>query len=177
MAYERDVTVTDTIKGAWQLYREKKKLEDKEFLSFKEYKEICYNFNKLLSKKIVEESFEYKMPSKLGILRIRKGKLKFKIKDGKLKPSRKIIDWGNTRKIWYKKYPGLTLKELKNIKNKPLVMYTNEHTNGEVMRWYWDKNRCEIKNKSTYLFRPTKYNRLYLKQWINNEDRENDYAF
>lgn len=175
--YEHVVPVTHTLNDAWDYYKNRMIDMDKPFLSRREYKDICYAFLIELSRKIIRESFEYKIPASLGYLRIRKGKLKFQIKDGKLRPSRKIIDWGNARKVWYKKYPGLTLKEMKTIKNKPLVLYTNEHTNGEVMRWYWDKTDCRVPNHSVFLFRPTKANRLNLTKWINNENRENDYAF
>lgn len=175
--YEHDTPITHTLRDSWEYYRNKMMNKDKPYLSEKEYRAICYAFLIELSKKIIKESFEYKIPASLGYLRIRKGKLKFQIKDGRLKPSKKIIDWGNTRKVWYKKYPGLTLTQIKEIPDKPLVLYTNEHTNGEVMRWYWNKETCRVKNKTVYLFKPTKTNRKNLKKWINNEFRENDYAF
>lgn len=174
---KHEIVITHTLNEGWEFYKNKMIDNDKPYLSKKEYKDICYAFLVELSKKVIKESFEYKLPFYLGTLRIRKGKLKFRIKDGKLKPSKKIIDWGNTRKVWSKKYPGLTLQEMKAIPNKPLVIYTNEHTNGEVMKWYWDKTSCKVKNKSCYLFRPVKANRINLKKWINNEYRENDYAF
>jgi len=188
--YEHAIPITHTLNDAWEFYKNKMIDKDKEYLNRREYKDICYAFLIELSKKIIKESFEYKVPTGLGYLRVKKGKLKFKIKEGKLRPSRKIIDWGNTMKIWKKQYPGRTLMEYKDIKNKPLVMYTNEHTNGEVMRWYWDKRLCHFINQSAYSFTPVKgsqdnsyyedennlyYGRLGLGKWINNKERTNEY--
>jgi hypothetical protein len=177
-SYERDVKITHTIKDCYKHYRVKCMENGIKHLSLNKYKEVCYLFNIKLSDAIIKQSFEYKLPFKLGILRIKKNKQKFKIVDGRLKPKKKMIDWYQTRYVlWKRLYPDKTLAELKGIRDKPLVMFTNEHSNGEIMRWYWDKKYMRIKNCRYYLFRPVKKNRLDLAKHIKDEDRENDYSF
>ena len=51
----------------------------------------------------------------------------------------------------------------------------NEHSNGYVYSWVWNKVNTNVKNMSVYKFRPVKQNRLDLKDWIHSDERENDY--
>ena len=176
--YERDIHVTHTLKDAYKFYKNKCIESGTDYVSLDKYKEVCYNFNLKLSDIIIKQSFEFKLPFRLGVLRIKKNKQKFTIVDGKLKPKRSMIDWYRTRYVlWKRLYPDKTLSELKDIKDKPLVMYTNEHSNGEIMRWYWDKKYTKVINCRSYLFKPVKKNRLDLSKHIKDENRENDYSF
>lgn len=176
--YERDITITHTLKDAYKFYKNKCIDGNSVYVSFDKYKEVCYEYNLRVSDAIIKQSFEFKIPYKLGILRIKKNKQKFKIIEGRLKPKRAMIDWFNTRYVlWKRLYPNKTLAELKEIKDKPLVMFTNEHSNGEIMRWYWDKRYNKVKHKKAYLFKPVKQNRLDLGKHIKDENRENDYSF
>ncbi len=165
--YERDFKVTHGVKDIYNLYKLNKINADKKYISYKQFSEIFYTFNKHISKLIIEEGYQFKMGFRLGYLRIRKKKMKFKVNNGRLVPSTKMTDWGASRKLWYKLYPGKTLKELKKVENKPIIYYTNIHSNGEVMRWYWDKTTCNIPNKTVYAFKPIKQNRLDLIKQIN----------
>lgn len=176
--YDREVEITYTITDAYKRYKVKCIESGDKPITLKEYKYICYTFNQRLSEAIIKQSFEYRMPYKLGSLRIRKNKQKFRIVDGKLKPKKKMIDWYSTRYVlWKRLYPNKTLAELKEIKDKPLVMFTNEHSNGEIMKWYWDKRGSKFRNSHIYFFRTVKKNRLELGKHIKDENRENDYAF
>lgn len=177
-AYDRDITITHTLKDTYNTYKRRCAEKTMKPLSLANYKKVCYSFNFKLSDAIIKQSFEYKIPYRLGTLRIKKNKQKFKIIDGRLKPKKKMIDWYQTRYVlWERLYPGKTLVELKEIKDKPLVMFTNEHSNGEVMRWYWNKKNIVTLNYRMYTFKPVKKNRLDLAKHIKDEDRQNDYAF
>lgn len=176
--YGREIELTHVIKDCYKTYKINCIENGKKPLSLKKYKEVCYNFNMKLSEAIIKQSFEFRIPYKLGTLRIRKNKQKFTIIEGKLKPKKKMIDWYNTRYVlWKRLYPGKTLEELKKIKDKPLVLFTNEHSNGEIMRWYWNKKYSRVINARFYQFRPVKQNRLNLSKHIKDENRENDYSF
>jgi len=166
--YDREFKVTKGIKDIYTLYKQNKINKEESYLTYKQFSDIFYSFNKKLSKLIIDEGYQYKLGFRLGYLRIKKTKMKYKIKDGKLNPNKTTIDWGNSRKLWRRLYPNKTLKELKQIKDKPILYYTNEHTNGEIMRWYWDKNTCNIPNKTVYLFQPVKQNRLDLIELIRS---------
>ena len=173
--FKHKIKISRTLEDCYNFYKNKCIENNKPYISKLDYKLITYKFNYYLSEAIIKESFEYRMPHRLGFLKIKKAKQKFKIKDGKLKPNKKIINWGDTIKLWKEMYPGKTKDEIKLIKGKPLILYTNEHTDGEIMRWFWDKTLTTVKNKTVYVFRAVKANRLNLKDWINDENRKNDY--
>jgi len=63
-------------------------------------------------------------------------------------------------------------------------VHTNEHTNGFVYSFNWDRRVCNIINQSMYSFCPVKggispdgyyYGRRGLAKWVVSEDRDNDY--
>lgn len=176
MAYEREFVVTHTLRHIYQMYVQQRLERNQTVLKQDKFKTFSYEFLKELSKVILESGFEYKVPHKMGYIRIKASKIKYKIKDGRIMPKKGIIDWGSCRKVWHEMYPGLTLKELKLIKDKPFIFYTNDHTNGEVYRWYWDKKTCNVPNHSVYTFEPVKQNRLRLKEIVTSEDFETIYS-
>jgi hypothetical protein len=171
--HERAVKITA---GLWDAYKEFKKQYRLEYkCSRKEYVDICHLINDKLSKKIIRESFEFKMPYRMGTLSVRKSKVRITVKNGRLQKNRMIIDWEKTWNMWYEENPGMTRKQIHAIPNKTVIYNLNEHSNGYVMGWFWDKTTCIVKNKTLYNFRPVKYNRLNLAAWIKSDERENDY--
>ena len=76
----------------------------------------------------LENNFEFRMPGRLGYIRIRKKLAIPKVINGKLFSNHLGVDYKATKELWKEKYPGKTLKELKNIENKPLIKYLNDHT-------------------------------------------------
>lgn len=181
MAYERRIKVTHSIKDTFKFY--KKNYNNP--VDAKKYKDIAYDLNKAISDMIIRESFEYRIPHGLGFLRIKKKKLKFKLYNGKIDINKNIIDWKSTWNYWEKIFPGKTRTEIKKIPGKKVFFQTNEHTNGEVMRWYWDKRISRVKNVLSYSFKPVKggifdeeyTGRLGLSKWINSIERENEYYY
>jgi len=141
----------------------------------KKYVDICHIINTSLSDKMIKESLEFRMPARLGVLSVKKSKVKIKVKDGKLEKNKMIIDWGKTWEYWGQEYPGLSRKEVNATEGKVVIYNMNEHTNGYVMRWKWDKTTAMVTNQTVYKFKPTKRNRLELGAWIKSDERENDY--
>lgn len=180
MAYERRINITHSIADAYKAYKSEGGTLDK-----RKYKEIAYKLNKAVSNLVITESFEYRIPYGLGFIRIKKKKLKFKLKNGRIDVNKNIIDWKATWDYWEKQYPGKTREEIKKIPGKKVFFQTNEHTNGEIMRWYWDKRISKVKNVLTYSFRPVKggiqdgyyTGRLGLSKWINSTEKENEYYY
>jgi hypothetical protein len=161
-------------------------------VSKSEFIKVCLFFNRALANKIITESFEFRMPYRLGKLRIKTGKQKLKIKDGKLDTKKMPIDWNTTKSVWREMYPGLSWdknwnilsSELKEIPNKKLVFHTNEHNNGYINRWYWDRTVANVKNYTAYVFKPVKggimddeyyCGKRGLAAWIKNDERTNEY--
>ena len=172
--YQHKVSITCGLWDAYKDFRAKYKLVYPK-LKRKDYVNICHRVNDALIDKIIKESMEFRMPYRLGTLSVKKNKVLLAVKDGVLEKHRLIPDWGKTWEMWNNDNPGLTRKEIFKIKDKKIIYNMNHHTNGYVMKWFWDKGTSYVPNHSVYYFRPTKANRLALASWINNEDRENDY--
>jgi len=125
------------------------------------YKEI---FDELI-KAIVLDNFQFKMPSNLGYLRVRKKKVEPKLlEDGTIDTRVMSMDWKKTKKLWEKLYPELTAEEISNIPNKPKVIELNEHTDGYRFMWFWEKLTSNIPNQSAYYLEMTKQNKKILSQ-------------
>lgn len=180
MAYERRIKITHTIDDCYKYYKN----EYDGSLNKKEYKTIAYELNKTIADMIIRDSFEYRIPYGLGFIRIKKVKLKFRLYNGKIDINKNIIDWKATWDYWEKQYPGKTRAEIKKIPGKQVFFQDNEHTNGDVMRWYWDKRISRVKNILTYSFKPVKggegefyTGRLGLSKWINSREKRNEYYY
>jgi len=92
------------------------------------YKEVISMYNKKLVDVLLTGK-EYNLRHNLGRVRIRKVQRNFD------KPT---INWGETNKL---KAEGIN----------QFVYYTDDHW----FRWYWEKRKCSVKNKSVYQFKPT----------------------
>jgi len=153
-------------------------------VSFSTYKKLCYEFNERVSDAIIRESFEFKMPYRIGSLRIKANKQKIIVNNGKVDTQKMAIDWGSSHKMWEAEYPNLTRKEIMAIPGKKVLVYTNDHSNGYIMKWYWDRRLSNVKNQSLYMFKPIKggvvegnlhYGKRGLSEWIKSDDRTNEY--
>jgi hypothetical protein len=118
------------------------------------------------SEAIVKENLELKF-GVLGFIRIQARDLHFFNKNGELAKSLKP-DWKKTWESWMNKYPELSKDEIVEIKNKKLIYFENEHTNGEFYLHLWDNTTALVKFKSFYKFKAArKYCRM-----INKEVRK-----
>lgn len=183
MAYERRVQITKATNDLYKFYKDKYR---ENALEERLFKKIYYDLNKEVSDLIITKSFEYKLPFRMGYLRIKKAKVKLKLNsEGRVDQARSIPDWKATWDYWYEIYPGKTNKEIRQIKNKKRIYQLNHHTDGDVMSWFWDKKTARVKNKSFYTFRPVKggclgeiyFGRLGLGNWIKSDLKDNDYFY
>jgi hypothetical protein len=117
-------------------------------------KTVMQIYKKLLPaivKLIIFENLDFRMPGRLGYLRIKKKLKEVKLtKSGEVDARNLSIDWKKTKQYWETLYPGKTAQEIAEIKDKPLVREMNEDTNGYRMLWFWDKLTCNIRNQSAY---------------------------
>lgn len=172
--YKHKVNITCGLWDAYKDFRQEYKLVYPE-IRRKEYVSLCHEINNALIDKIIKDPMEFRMPYRLGTLSIKKNKIRLNVKNGELDKNKLIPDWGKTWEVWQRDYPGLTRKEIFDIRDKKVIYNMNHHTNGFIMRWVWDKGTCFVPNHSVYYFKPTKANRLELSRWINNEERDMDY--
>lgn len=137
-------------------------LEQGGTLPEKTYKTICKEFNQAVIDDIILQGDKFKMGNHLSTLSILRIDRSYK------KPT---IDWAKS-----KRYRKELLDEGEELYNKETgegvkwyIYYTDEH----YFRFYWNKARCKVKNKTVYSFHPTGGrvgNKTKLKQLLANDD-------
>jgi len=128
------------------------------------FKKIINYFNKEICRNIVEKSVEYRLPYRLGYLRIRKHKTRLIVSpDGKLKTNHMYPNWEATKNLWKNNEEAR--------KNKKIVFHTNDHTNKFYYKWYWDKRACNIRNSSVYSIIMSRTNKRLIAKAIKNNDK------
>lgn len=129
----------------------KRERESSAFIDYKKFSSVIKDFNKELSRMIIEDGIEFKIPLRLGYVRIKKYKKKPQLKpDGTLDKKNMSINWEATKELWSTEYPGLNSHQLKEIPHKPLLYHLNEHTDGYGFMLYWNKKGSNAINRSVY---------------------------
>lgn len=137
-------------------------------LEYSMFGKIYKAFFAEISRIIIYEAFEFRVPHRLGRLRIRKYKPKVKVNsDGTLDKSRLRPNWGKTNALWARS------EEAK--KNKQLVYHTNDHSDGYQHRFFWEKRMMNVPNYSAYSFIPARANKRELAAVLKDEDNFIDY--
>lgn len=125
------------------------------------YKEMYTELIKL----IVLDNFQFRMPNKLGYLRVKKKVVEPKLnKEGELDTRALSINWKKTKLLWQSKYEGMTAEEISAIPNKPVIRELNEHTDGYRFMWFWEKLTSSTPNQSAYYIEMTRTNKKILSQ-------------
>jgi hypothetical protein len=160
--------------GLYKLFKKQFKGPDKKaeenvsyHVSYHVWSRICTKFNKRIMNSIME-GYIFKLPYRLGSLGLiqQERKIRFNT-DGSIRTDNLGVDWDKTLILWRKLYPEITKRsDYKQIKDKPIVFYTNEHTDGRVMRFYWKKKYSTLPNKSVYAFCPTQQHKTKLTEMI-----------
>lgn len=115
-------------------------------IDYKLFRKICEEFNKSISSLIIDSGYFFKIPYRLGTIRIKKGKVNVTSKSLKM-------DF------------GLLNSSDGKYKNKHL----NEHSGGYYVRFHWNKLDMIIKNKSLYSFIPTRFNKRALASIVKQD--------
>ena len=117
-----------TLRDIYKSYKAKfKKRKDPYNISSKLFGDICRDFNKEVSTKILEEAYFFKMPYGLGSIRIKSFKMK-------MDQSKLNIDFKRSIELGY------------------TVYHLNSHTKGRAVRWKWDKINMKVPGRQTYSF-------------------------
>lgn len=135
------------IHNAKDMYRAFLKKNPDTIISYRMFKQIISEFNKKASQKILEGKTLW-LGNKLGNIRIKR------IQRNNF--NRPAIDWGETNKL---KQQGI---------NKHVYFTDNNY-----FRWFWEKARCQVPNKSVYKFVPSggpAGNRRALVNLLNNDE-------
>lgn len=138
-------------KDSYSIY---KKLSTKP-IELKVYLEIINKFFKFISYKLLNNGTCI-FPERLGKLEVIGRKVNIRLEDNKIKGL--APDWIKTKELWSND------EEAK--KNKQLVYYFNEHTNGIRYSIKWLKNRVLVENKTLYDLILTRTNKRNLSNLI-----------
>lgn len=154
----------------------KKEKESSAFIDYKKFSSVIKDFNQELSRMIIEDGIEFKIPLRLGYVRIKKYKKKPQLNpDGTLDKKNMSINWKATKELWVREYPGLNSQQLKQIHGKPLVYHLNEHTDGYGFLLYWNKKGSNAQNRSIYSLVFTFTNNRHMARVLKGE-RKIDYS-
>ena len=146
--YKTDYNVIDMYKS----YKSKRRDSGKEPVTLSVYRKVLKTFNAEICKDIVHNSGEYRMPYRLGYLRIRKFKTRLKLDDeGNLVTKHLQVNWKETKKLWASNEEAKVAKKI--------IWHNNKHTQGYYFKWYWDKRACNITNSSVYSLVMTRANK------------------
>ena len=157
--YRRDYGV----RHIFSFYKKKQKKEKKTAVSESDFGKIIKHFNKEICSSIVNDSYEYRMPYRLGYLRIRKHKTRLILDaNGKLKTGHMHPDWIATKSLWEKNPEAKAIKKI--------IWHTNKHTQGYYYKWFWDKSVCNIKNSSVYSLVMSRTNKRSIAEAIRTNE-------
>ena len=137
-----------------------------------QFMRICKKFNRRIMDAVVKDGICFKMPYRVGYMRIEKGKPEVSLdENGEVNTKYLQVDWKSTRELWRETYGDKTSKEidesLKEGEKKPLLFYLNENTGGYIVGFKWKKGQCA--NRLYYTFKPTRVN----KKLLSAETRKN----
>ena len=151
---KRKVIADFKTKDIYKFYKDKYGDKAKDFSTFCR---VWDRFIEVRMQMIIFDNLELYMPYRLGSLRVRIGNSIYKLnRDGEVDMKRIPIDWKRTVDEWMVLYPGKSLQEMKEIKNKPLIRILNEHSDGKKLFWFWDKFTSNVKNKTAYRLEVTR---------------------
>lgn len=146
-------------------------------LTRSQYTTILKRFFEEVINNMIYKAAEFTIPHRLGNIRIKKTKIKFKLnKDGTLNKTKLAPDWKACRKLWAKEYPDKTWDEIVAIKDKPIIYHTNRHTDGYRHKWHWDKFTCLVKNSSAYNIEMCRAADRKLAKALKNDNLVLDYS-
>lgn len=134
-----------TLKHMYEDYISDKVLYSPYYISKQEYKDIIADFIRIMIDYMLYEAGTFKMPYRLGNLRI------VKLLSSRGRNKRLSVDFHLTNKY------GKTIYHL------------NEHSDGYKFMFKWDKRKAVIKHKSFYRFIPTRNNKRTLAYIIKNK--------
>lgn len=137
--FTADYGMTDAYKFYNQHYNNDHEITQREYsLIFKEVMER-------MMFKIIFESFEMKLPSDVGNLRIKKTPIKIRFnEDGSLCTKGLRVDWKSTKDLWS--------IDAEAKEKKQLIFHFNEHTDRYNLKFYYDKRTSTMKNQTAYQF-------------------------
>lgn len=137
------------------------------FIEYLDFNKIIDEINLALRHEIIYNTFDLRLPHRMGVIGIRKYNLTPYInKEGKV-VNPLPVDWGATWKLW----------EADEVakKNKKIVRHYNKHTKGFIVEWVYLKRTANYKNKTVYKFIPCRTAKAKLAEALRDPFSKVDY--
>lgn len=141
-----------TLKNIYYKYDYRYNPKHPYYCSQRTYVDISKDFYKILSSLIIEEGFSFKIPSRLGEIRI----VKFRSE------KKRHINWKLTNEYfgeWNKNNPH----------DRKRIYHTNSHTDGYAARFHWKKSTY-LKHQTLYNFEAIRFNKRSLAKHVKETD-------
>lgn len=132
------------LKDMYELYIQEVDEDSPYYVSWQDYKSICNDMFKEMSRRILEEAAEIQLPFRLGSVYIVK----------------------KLPKTWTTK--SLRVDFCSTMKYGKTIYHLNDHSNGFKFRFKWNKSKALVKNKSFYVFKATRGNNRELASLIKS---------
>jgi len=137
-----------TIKDMYALYKTNVLPNTIYDIEYNIYSAICSDYLKYVRDSIIEESKEFKLGHRLGVILVNKKEETFK----------------------ELKFRSTDFKLSKELGKR--IVHTNEHTNGYKFNFYWSKQHCIVENKGKYNFVATRANKRRLAYLLKEEHKD-----
>lgn len=133
--------------GLTDYYKKYKKIH-KRSVDYSIYRDILRECNDTIRNLIANEAYDFKMPQRMGIVKVRKFIKAVKIdKNGKLKHSL-APNWKATLDLWRSDNEA---REAKTV-----IFHDNDHSGGYTFKIVYSKKTANFRNKSAYRFHPNR---------------------
>lgn len=133
------------------------------------YQTILDEYNNEIVRQLILGN-QYVLPYGFGRIYIKKSNVKLKLDENfniDIRRNNGLCDYGTTNKVW---------KENEEFKNsKRVIYYENLHTDGDIMKFFWDKRKVNIKNVQHIKFGISQSVREQLAISIKRGDRNQYY--
>jgi len=137
------------------------------YVEYDLYCKVISAFNLEIRKLILNESFDFVLPRRMGILGIRKKKITPWINEEGDLVNPLPPDWKATMELWE--------VDPKAKAEKKLVRHFNKHTNGYIVQWYYSTRKANYKWKSAYSFIPCRTAKVELCTILKTPNNKIDY--
>jgi hypothetical protein len=141
----------------------KRSLKAKDYVVRDDYGKMLQEYYLAISKMMIYDAYTHYNSNKMGCLNVVKYEPDMLDKDGNIRPRMLKVNWKATKDLWAETY-GTSGNDpaLKEIKGKTLIYHENDHSDGWMFRWNWDRSTSLMKHQSRYYYKPVKANKRML---------------
>ena len=138
-----------TLQDMYKAYLEEYPEGSVYYLEYADYRDITTMYLKHIAHQVVHKSLTVTLPFRLGEISVEKHMPTYK------SLRNMAIDWDRSKEL------------------SKQVRQFNEHSNGYSYRFHWDRKKCILDNKTTYIFKPARVNKREVARLVKS--KENDY--